>query len=176
MCPKNIANRLGADADYNTHTVLNACPQYQWFNNRIWKDLERLTENFADEYETVWVICGPIFHDKEPQLWLGEKDKNEKLVAVPDAFYKIIIREDEDEDLPVVLAFSYPHAIKQSDNRKDDDTDEYPHDEFLVGVDEIERLTGLDFFTTLSEDDQETIEEDAATEIWEDPGEFDLLE
>ncbi|MHC4743887.1 MAG: DNA/RNA non-specific endonuclease, partial [Planctomycetota bacterium] len=44
MCPKNVANRLGDDADYNTHTVLNACPQYQWHNNGIWKDLERLTE------------------------------------------------------------------------------------------------------------------------------------
>ena len=42
MCPKNLANRLGKNADYNTHTVLNACPQWQWFNNGIWKDLERL--------------------------------------------------------------------------------------------------------------------------------------
>jgi endonuclease G, mitochondrial len=38
MCPKNIANRMGANADHNTHTVLNACPQYQWHNNGIWKN------------------------------------------------------------------------------------------------------------------------------------------
>jgi endonuclease G len=75
MCPKNTANRLGKDADYNTHTVLNACPQKQWFNNGIWKDLERLTENWADEYGTVWVICGPVFHKKKPRLWLGETEK-----------------------------------------------------------------------------------------------------
>jgi len=75
MCPKNIANRLGEDADYNTHTVLNACPQKQWFNNGIWKDLERLTENWADEYEKLWVICGPVFHKKKPRLWLGENEK-----------------------------------------------------------------------------------------------------
>jgi len=43
MCPKNIANRLAKDADYNTHTILNACSQCQWFNNGIWKDLERLS-------------------------------------------------------------------------------------------------------------------------------------
>jgi DNA/RNA endonuclease G (NUC1) len=65
MCPKNVANRLGENADYNTHTVLNACPQYQWFNNGIWKDLERLTENWADEYEKLWIICGPIIHNNE---------------------------------------------------------------------------------------------------------------
>ena len=176
MCPKNIANRLGKNADYNTHTVLNASPQKQWFNNGIWKDLERLTENWADKYEKLWVICGPIFHKKKPRLWLGEEEKGEKLVAVPDAFYKIIIRKSDDPKKPHVLAFIYPHAIKPSDNRKKSSSKKYPHKKFLISVDEIEKHTGLDFFTNLSNAKQQAIEANPAAQVWDDPGEYNLLD
>lgn len=176
MCPKNIANRLGKDADYNTHTVLNACPQKQWLNNGIWKDLERLTENWADKYEKVWVICGPVFHKSKPRLWLGEADKGEKPVAVPDGFYKIIVRESEDSNKPEVLAFIYPHAIKPSKNRKKSAKEGYPHEKFLVSVDDIEKHTGVDFFVSLTAGEQATIEADAATKVWTDPGEYNLLD
>ena len=170
MCPKNIANRLGANADHNTHTVLNACPQYQWHNNGIWKNLEQLTENWADRHEKLWVICGPVFMKKQPRLWLGEKD--EKPVAVPDGFYKIVIRESDDPKKPHVLAFLYPHAIKPSDNRTK--SGKFPHAKFLVSIDTIENHTGLDFFTVLTAEEQAAIEATPAEAVWDDPGKFEL--
>ncbi len=39
MCPKNTAERISSDAAYNTHTVLNACPQLQWQNIGIRSNL-----------------------------------------------------------------------------------------------------------------------------------------
>jgi len=176
MCPKNTANRLGKNADYNTHTVLNACPQKQWHNNGIWKDLERLTENWADEHGKVWVICGPVFHKRKPRLWLGEAEKGETTVAIPDAFFKIIIRESEDPNAPQILAFIYPHAIKPSENRRKSKAEGYPHHKFLVSVDHIEKHTGLDFFSSLTDGQQKVIEEQAAEEVWDDPGEYKLLD
>jgi endonuclease G len=170
MCPKNVANRLGANADHNTHTVLNACPQWQWHNNGIWKDLERLTENWAYEHEQLWVICGPVFLKRQPRLWLGEE--GEKPIAVPDAFYKIVIRDSGDPVKPLVLAVIYPHAILPSNNRKESGS--FPHEKFLVSVDDIEKRTGLGFFNSLTELEQEEIEKDAATEVWDDPGKFEL--
>ncbi len=167
MCPKNIANRLGANADRNTHTTLNACPQWQWHNNGIWKDMERLTENWADEWGKLWVICGPIFLDRQPRLWLGEE--GEKLIAIPDAFYKIIISDSLPMAEPQVQAFIYPHAIRPSDNHK-----EYNHRKFLVSVDDIEKRTGLNFFTVLSEDEQAIIESQPAWDVWDDPGSYYL--
>jgi len=175
MCPKNIANRLGKDADYNTHSVLNACPQWQWFNNGIWKDLERLTENWADEYDSLWVICGPVFYKRRVQMWLGEPEKGEMLVAVPDAFFKIIIRYTRDSDELEVLGFIYPHAINQSDNKKKSSTKPYPHNKFLVSINEIERLTGLTFLTILPTGEQNLLKQNAVNEIWDDPGEYNLL-
>jgi len=48
MCQKLIAFRLGADADWNTHITLNACPQKSTLNQGIWLDLENRTAQWAD--------------------------------------------------------------------------------------------------------------------------------
>jgi endonuclease G len=92
MCQKYIAFRLGNDADWNTHTTLNACPQSPAFNRGIWEDLEELTAQWADTSGVpVWVICGPVFKKDMAIEWIG--DPGEIRVAVPHGFYKIVIRE-----------------------------------------------------------------------------------
>ena len=72
LCMKQHAWRLGAAADWNTHTVLNAVPQREYFNSGIWLDLENKTAEWADSYGVVWIITGPIFKNKRPSRWLGE--------------------------------------------------------------------------------------------------------
>lgn len=72
MCPKDTAERISADAAYNTHIVLNAVPQLQSENNGIWKELEQLSLQWADKYGQVWVVCGPVFFGKSPSMWLGQ--------------------------------------------------------------------------------------------------------
>ena len=68
MCPKDVADRISMEAGYNTHTILNAVPQLQWQNNGIWKKLEGQVTDWADKYERVWVICGPIYFDKTRRM------------------------------------------------------------------------------------------------------------
>ena len=58
MCMKHIAWRLGANADWNTHTTINASPQIQKFNAGIWLDMENKTKDYVDKYGKIWVICG----------------------------------------------------------------------------------------------------------------------
>ncbi len=73
MCQKYIAWRLGTDADWNTHTTLNACPQSPAFNRGIWLDLENLTAQWADTSgASVWVICGPVFKEDMAIEWIGD--------------------------------------------------------------------------------------------------------
>ena len=163
MCMKHIAFRLGENADWNTHTVLNACPQIQPFNAGIWLNLEEMTAEWADLYGKVWVICGPVFYDKIPTQWIG--GDNSVKVAIPDGFFKIVIKESEVIGKPDVLAFLYPHnhqAIeykqKKAGNR---------HELFMTSVDKIEALTGLDFLTNLEDRIEAEIEKDIVVEIWE---------
>jgi endonuclease G, mitochondrial len=134
------------------------------------RNLEELTENWADHHGKLWVICGPVFKKKTLRLWVGEP--GEKPIAVPDGFFKIIIRESDNPKKPHVLAFLYPHAINPSDNRKE--SGKFPHVKFLVSIDTIEDHTGLRFFTALTVDEQAAIEAAPAEAVWDDPGKFTL--
>lgn len=139
MCPKDTAERVSSDAAYNTHTVLNAVPQLQWQNNGIWKKLEGLSNDWADKYGRIWVITGPVFFGKSPALWLGQED--EKKAAVPDALFKIIIKENH-YDLET-LSFIIPNILPKTE--KDPAA-------YLANFSRIEELTGLDFFSSINED------------------------
>lgn len=145
MCPKDAADRISNDAGYNTHTVLNAVPQLQWQNNGIWKKLEEETTEWADKYGSVWVVCGPIFFDKVPAIWLGQE--NEMKIAVPDALYKIVIREKG--STKEILGFVIPNILPK--DKKD-------FSQYLTDVNRIEELTGIDFLTELSDEVQKQLE------------------
>lgn len=160
MCPKYTAFRLGEDADWNTHTTLNACPQSPAFNQGIWKDLEDRITDWPDTGQTsVWTICGPVILNKMAIHWIG--DSGEIRVAVPHGFYKIVVRQSEESDTPEVLAFLYPHhhLYKQKS----------PHNHlpYLVSVDYIEELTELDFLTILPDSVENAVEEAVAASLWE---------
>lgn len=157
MCMKAIAWRLGANADWNTHTVLNACPQKHNLNAGIWLDLENKTMKWADKYGSVWVICGPVFNNKTPSKYLGEKDRGEMLIAIPDAFFKVVVKENSGN--VDVLAFIFPQDIPRKSGG-------YNYNKYFVSVDEVEKLTGLDFFTILPDDVEEDIEKQKSTKLW----------
>ncbi|MCY4347465.1 MAG: DNA/RNA non-specific endonuclease [Aestuariivita sp.] len=171
MAMKLLVERLGQDAAYNTHTLLNAIPQRPEFNRKIWKDLELLTGAWAQTYGQIWLIQGPVFYNKTPIAWIG--DQNERKVAVPDAVFKIVIRnkteaeknivDKQDREAPEVLAFLYPQLgpgyFKSSNG--------YRHSRFLTSVDEIEELTGLDFNLSADSALENRIEGLQAATLWE---------
>lgn len=162
MCMREHARRLGKDADWNTHNVLNACPQHHEFNAGIWLGLENKCSTWADAFGKIWVICGPIMKTNgqfTTNQFIG--DAGEKPVAVPHSFYKIVIRESGDDFRPHVLAFIYPHDPNLNSSKASVD-----HTPFLRSVRDIEDATGLDFFTSLSQTDQNAIEAQPATSLW----------
>jgi endonuclease G len=166
MCMREIARRLGRNADWNSHNLLNAVPQPHAFNAGLWLSLEKWTGIWANTYSKVWVICGPIVVNRagnhKPSEWIGDGD--EKRVAVPQKLFKIVVKESNNAHRPDVLAFVYPN-----DASLDDSSLEADHEPFLVAVRDIERLTGLNFFSALSRTDQDAIETRPATHLWPGP-------
>jgi len=144
MCPKDTADRISMFAGYNTHTILNAVPQLQWQNNGIWKALELECTKWADDHDQIWVICGPVFFDKNPAMWLGQK--GEVLAAIPDALFKIVIRQ-VGSDLET-LSFIIPNIIADKRTK---------FFEYLTSMARIESLTGLNFMTQLDPSMQQII-------------------
>lgn len=159
MCMRAHASRISKDADWNTHTTLNACPQKQSFNNGIWKGLELKCSRWADAYGKIWVICGPVITDWTPSKWIG--DEGDVEVAVPDKFFKIVVKDSRIPTRPDVLAFIYCHDETLSSSAQ-----HISHVPFLKSVRVVEALTRLNFFSELSQSDQNAIESEPATELW----------
>lgn len=158
LCMKLIAERVSNDAAYNTHYLLNAVPQRSTFNRGIWLDLEELTAAWAQRYGEVWIITGPVFNNKTATAWIGETEKGDLPVAIPDFLYKIVVKlTDTKTD---VLAFLYPQEGEGYVKGP------FHHERYLTTVDEIERLTSLDFLTALPDDVEQEIESEKAVGLW----------
>jgi endonuclease G len=158
LAPKVHAERLSKTAAEDTHTFWNAVPQRQSMNAGLWLHLEELTGAWAQRHERIWVISGPIFADRFPVAWLG--DQGELGIAIPEALYKIVIREGADPKVPDVLAFVVPQVGAGVDKGP------FRPERFLTSVDEVERLTGLDFLTALSKAAQKPVEAAEADTVW----------
>jgi endonuclease G, mitochondrial len=158
LAMKFLAERLGEDAGWNTHTFYNAVPQRQLFNAGIWLDLELMTGAWAQRFGSVWVVSGPIFADRHPYAHLG--DLGEFPVAIPEALFKIVIKQGVDPDRPDVFAFLYPQVGPGYTVRP------FNHARFLTTVDEIEQLTGIDFLMSLPDAVEGEIERQQALGLW----------
>lgn len=158
LAPKVHAERISKKAAEDTHSFYNAVPQRQPMNAGVWLRLEDLTAAWAQRHRRIWVISGPIFADRHPVATLG--DQGELPVAIPEALYKLVIRESADPKVPEVLAFVVPQVGAGVDKGP------FRPERFLTTVDEVERLTGLDFLSALSKASQKAVEATEAEAIW----------
>ncbi|MDP2877463.1 MAG: PKD domain-containing protein, partial [Holophaga sp.] len=85
----------------------------------------------ADKFNRIWVYTGPVF-DANPARF------STKNIAIPTAFFKIIVRESAPGS-PQVLAILAPHDYTPAN------TDLW---KYVTSVSRIEELTGLSLFPT----------------------------
>jgi endonuclease G, mitochondrial len=166
LAMKYHAERIGNEAAHDTHTLLNAVPQRAGFNSGIWQDLECRTGAWANQYGTVWIITGPVFYGGKPKDWLGEPEKGERHIAIPDALFKVVVKASGDSGRPDVLGFIYPQEDAPYARGP------YPHEQYLASIDSIEDLTGLDLLSTLDEKDQKTVETRRLATLWPAEGRY----
>jgi endonuclease G len=124
------------------------------FNRQIWKKLEDNVRGWVKERGTLTIIIGPAFAvegNKVSYQVIGND-----FVAVPTHFFKIIVDANNKDNI-TALAFLMPNK----------DLRGHDLNEYLVSIDEIEQLTGLNFLSALSLDQQEKIESKKAVSIWQ---------
>jgi endonuclease G len=145
LCPAGDM-KFSIKAYHETFYTSNISPQKADFNAGVWNRLEQKVRYWADKYDGLYVITAGIL---EPNLKkIGEED-----VSVPDYFYKVLL--DISNDNPRMIAFLVPH--KNSDR---------PLFEFVVSVDELEELTGIDFFYNLPDEIENQIEKSNDYKSW----------
>lgn len=126
----------------------NICPQSPGLNRVTWAHLEKRVRDWAVRYGRVWVIVGPVFGPGSDWTRSGR-------VAVPTAFYMVIIRQDQDG--LKALAFEMGQSVH--------DPSEH-FERFLTSVGAVERETGLDFLTTLPDEVRKQLETFTPRDVW----------
>ena len=145
MCPA-ADNKYSEKAMEESFLFTNMCPQNGNLNRGDWNEMEQACRRWAKEYGGVYVVCGPILY-KGKHKTIG---KNK--VVVPEAFFKVVLRTGEN---PKAIGFIYKNA---EGNR--------PKGDYVNTVDEVERITGIDFFPELPDDVENKVEATADIADW----------
>ncbi|NQY06105.1 MAG: DNA/RNA non-specific endonuclease, partial [Flavobacteriaceae bacterium] len=145
LCPAGD-RRFSKDAYDETFLTSNISPQKQDFNAGIWNTLEQKVRYWAAKYDGVYVVTGGV-------LTKGLKTIGQEEVAVPEYFYKIVL-DNQNGDMKAI-AFLMPHENSEKALFK-----------FVVSVDKIEKLTGIDFFPNLEDTKEDQIEASSDYKDW----------
>ena len=128
----------------------NMTPQAPDFNRGIWKTLEEQVRTWAGKFGEVTVVTGPILEKAANEYkTIG---KNE--VAVPEYFYKALLAKDSDGN-KIAVGFILPN--QKCDGEIWD---------YAVSIDEIEKRTGLDFFSLLNDSEENSLEANTNFSEW----------
>ena len=125
----------------------NICPQNANLNRGDWNDIEELVRDYAQQYGAVYVVCGPIVSDS-PQ-YMGNYQK----IAIPDAFYKAILRRKGDSWTAIGFVCNNEAGSK-------------PLLYYVRTIDEIEEMAAIDLFYSLPDDIENAIESSDNTMDW----------
>lgn len=132
----------------------NMTPQRPGFNRDSWAEVENLLRTIIENNpQRYFVLTGPVLHDSLPEI---ERSINK--IKIPALHYKIIV--DLESDSPKGLAFLMP-------NKKC----ERPIFDYIVSIDSVESITGLDFFPKLDDKTAELIESESDYNAWNVDGE-----
>lgn len=145
LCPAGDME-FSINAYNETFLTSNISPQTHDFNGGIWNRLEQKVRYWATKYDGIYVITGGVL---KPSLKTIGKEK----VLVPDYFYKIILDNSNGEYKSI--AFLIPH--KKSDSAL------Y---QYVVSIDSIEKITGIDFFPKLDNKTENRLEKSNDYRAW----------
>ncbi|MBC5840938.1 DNA/RNA non-specific endonuclease [Flavobacterium sp. F-380] len=124
---------------YNdTFLTSNMAPQDHDCNSSIWNRLEQKVRFWAEKYNGVYVVVRGVLN---PSLkTIGYED-----IAIPEQFHKVVL--DESNGCYKMIAFRLPNK-----------TSEKPLFNYVVSVDYIEKIPGINFFPALEDSIENKLE------------------
>ncbi|WP_395044371.1 DNA/RNA non-specific endonuclease [Flavobacterium sp.] len=145
LCPAGD-RKFSKKAFEETFYTSNISPQKHDFNEGVWNRLEQKVRYWASKYDGIYIVTGGVFTNNMKTI--GDED-----VAVPNSFYKVLLDTSREEYK--MIAFLVPHQ----------DSDE-PLYEFVISVDELEKMTGIDFFPNLDDALENKLEKSSDYKSW----------
>ena len=128
LCPAGDME-FDKEAYDDTFYTSNISPQKHDFNSGIWNRIEQKTRYWAEKYNDIYIVTGGVLKDSDKKIGTEE-------VAVPKYFYKIILTKSGKENKAIALLVPNENSDK-------------PIYDFVVSIETIEKMTGIDFFPNL---------------------------
>lgn len=122
-----------------TFFMSNMSPQVPAFNRGVWKELEDQVRRWALRDNGLYVVTGPVLKPGLPTI--GKTNE----VSVPKKFYKVILHCNNPEIR--MIGFLLDNKASESSLKQ-----------FVVPVDQIEQVTGIDFFSKLPDNLERNLE------------------
>ena len=135
------------EAMHHSFVMANICPQKHELNTGAWKTLEDKERLWAKRDSAIVIVAGPIYDSTDKET-IGRNK-----VRVPSAFFKVLLATYSS---PMrAIGFVYPNM------RCDGNMQAY-----AVSVDDVEKMTGFDFFIALPDDIEDDIESKVPFKDW----------
>jgi DNA/RNA endonuclease G (NUC1) len=144
---------LDEAAEDETFYMSVIAPQTDFLNQQVWTRIEAISAR-QPASARIWVITGPAFVPEE-----GKTDVHFAMlpgdVAIPTHFFRVMAREDAGGALQL-LAFLVPNGFGLNRDPKS----------YLTSVEQIERVTGLRFFSSRPESERQGLLKNVARDLW----------
>ena len=131
----------------DSHLLTNICPQDHALNGGRWASLENKCREWVQRDSLLVIICGPILSDRMPRT-IGRS-----AISVPERFFKVIFAPYANP--PRAIGFIMPNSAPQEGLES-----------LAVSVDNVEEITGFDFFSCLPDDIESEVESQVNYRIW----------
>lgn len=160
MVPNYAINtQFGRLAQMETFFMSNICPQKKGLNQGLWMRLEeKIVADYAQDWEHIWVLTGPIFGSNPERI----KRRDNVYVDVPEYFYCILVDpirwpHDNMRNVGVICMLFSQNTVRSKNVSK----------EHITTIDEIEKLSKLNLFPTMTTRERNKYEKLKAQDIWD---------
>ena len=148
MCPAGDM-KWKAEAMSECFLMSNICPQVPVLNQQWWEHLESACRRWASQEGCVYICCGPIFDKRRDARYIGDEVK----IRVPDAFFKVVVSLQDKKEKGIGFFFKNDNSRQTMESA-------------AKSIDQIEELTGYDFFSNLPDDIEIRIESQCKLSAW----------
>lgn len=127
--------------------LTNICPQDGKLNKGTWNKLENKCREWAKRDSAIIIVCGPVLTDRLTQT-IGDSQ-----IPVPKRFFKVVLAPYANP--PRAIGFILNNGYVEGGMQK-----------AAVSVDEVEAVTGFDFFHNLPDDVENSVEASQSFNVW----------
>lgn len=142
---------MSGDAIKESFYLSTIVPHKLAFNKYVWKVLAETIKAWAYECGSLYVVTGPVLADAPFPTFGPSK------VSIPERYYCVLLDPEDKRGVGFMMRNSMASGtLKQ----------------FSMTIDEVEKITGIDFFPALPDEKENTVESKFEADKWN----FEILE